>query len=89
MHLLRVDRYFRDASVVSELIFALNDSSRVLSVYIRIFHFFVPNATLESLLYAPGFQGYSNNLVPTDTHCRETRQHAFTFTIGEPGEELA
>ena len=31
---------------------------------IRIFHFFFPSAILESLLYSPGFQGYSNNLVP-------------------------
>ena len=33
LHLLRVDRYFRDAFIVSELVFnVLNDSSRVLSV---------------------------------------------------------
>ena len=31
---------------------------------IRIFHFFLPRATLESLLYSPGFWDYSNNLVP-------------------------
>ena len=52
-------------------------------------YFFLPRSTLESLLYSPGFKGYSNNFSPTDTPCRETRQHAFAFTIGEPVEELS
>ena len=73
MYLLRVDRYFRDSFIESELIFdVVNDLSRVLSVSRSMlnrvpsgfFHFFLPRATLESLLYFPGFQGYSNNLVP-------------------------
>ena len=72
MH-LRVDRYFRDAFIVSELIFCCSERPFACSFgfprhaeqsTIRICHFFLPKATLESLLYSPGFQGYSNNLVP-------------------------
>ena len=71
MHLPRVDRYFRYAPVVSEMILVLNDSSRVLSVSRSMlnrvpsgfFISFFPKPYL-SLWYSPGFWGYSKNLFP-------------------------
>ena len=36
-----------------------------------------------------GFWGLLELSCLTDTHCRETRQHAFAYTVGDPGEELS
>ena len=51
---------------------------------------FFPSPHLR-VSYAPrDFKGYSNNLVPqVYTSCCETRQHAFPFAVGDPGEELS
>ena len=93
MHLLRFDRYFRDAFIVSELVFVVNDFSRGFPSHaeqntIWILYFSSQVHTWQSLVLS-ALLGLLEWSCPKITHCRETRQHALAFAVGDPIEELS
>ena len=49
---------------------------------IRSLFFFLPRSTLESISYSPSLR-VTRRICPTDTPCRETRQHALAFAFNK------